>query len=295
MIFYIEKNKNIHIDASINWIGIAFSDYNLYHISYDTNYITPYVKIIEGIVTSVETINILKTYDNVDIIKNNKIVIRKRINDEQHYTFYNTDVYDLYNNIEYNQVIKIITYWEENKDNFIYLKNTETFENIQLTCDKKNIAGLASGTMVAEFAFKYKSEKVIFYDYSKKSLEFQHAMIFSSNRNETLKLYLEYFIIGNDKATMNDIKSLDINLLNNIYDNLKLLDIKFIYCDLRNLDNVEEMLSELDSSFTLWISNALYYVTSFNNNKEDCFNLITSRCKDNGINLLPHMRINYES
>ena len=298
MHFYIEQLDNKFLTYTINWIGILMSDYSSHTISFNSTNCNkfPYIKIKEGFISHMNTIDIINKTPNIDIIYNNTIILQKRVNDTIPVTTSSpTDVYFLYNNSDYIRFESIVLYWESQKDDHVYLINTESINNISLTTNHCNIAGLASGSFVAEFAHKYKSNKVVFFDYSRSSLDLQEELIHSSDRYATYEKYLPKLITGLHPATKNDIKQLNLTKINTIYDNLKSKQVSFVYCDMRKLDNIFQLFSQLDYSFSVWLSNLLYYVTSFNKNKTECIDLIYTLANDKKINLLPHMKLTYES
>lgn len=296
MNLYIEQNTGTFLNETVNWIGILTADYQQHTILYHSNFVKPYIVVKEGFISNINTINIINSHENVDIIYNDLVVISKRTSSDPVTVFHNTDVYNLILPNDYTAAYKIICKWDSDKDDIVYLTNTESFSDIQSNdITKLNIAGLASGSMIAEFAYTYQSKKIVFFDYSKSSLDFQKDMIYSPNRSLVLEKYFNKFITGQVPATIEDILNLDIDHLNEIYNYVRLQSVEFIYCDLRNINNINTLFNALDSTFTLWLSNALYYVTSINKNKQACIDLIYQLSKDKDINILPFMTINYES
>lgn len=295
MNFYIKKKAGKFITHTVNWLGIVVGDYHSHTVSFDESENHPYISVVEGFVSHLETISNLNLQNNIDIVMNNEIVVSKRINDTPTLTFDCSDGYLLYNQDDYDKLQNEILHWESIKDDVVYLGNTETLSHYDGDVVNKNVAGLASGTFVAEFAYKYKSSKVVFFDYSKSSIKFQQEMIMSSNRRGVLEQYFDKFITGRYAATWDDINALNMNYINTIYDNLRDVELEFIYCDLRHEGDIHLLFSKLDNTYTLWISNVFYYVTSFNESKFDCIKLLYSLCEKHRVDLLPHCRISYES
>ena len=82
MQIHILKKEETYLIHTINWIGITFSDYCDHEISFDIPRKTPYICVNEGIVTKLQSMHILKIHNNIDIVKNGCVVIRKRMNDD---------------------------------------------------------------------------------------------------------------------------------------------------------------------------------------------------------------------
>lgn len=296
MNLYIERRDGTYLDYTANWLGIVNHVYADRIISFSPNYIIPYIFAIEGFISNINTINFLNEHDNVDVYYNELLVFKKRISNNQIYDLHCSDVYNLYDPDDFNIVQTEINYWETNKDNFVYLRNTENINDIlQHNTATPNIAGLASGTIVAEFAYSNKSQNIIFFDYSLSSLEFQKELIYSSDRKQVLLNFSGKLITGQTLATVEDINKIDIEFINIIYDYIQTQTVEFIHCDLRNTHDIHSLFNMLNCTFTLWISNVFYYVTSFNNNKQRCIELINELSALNNVNLIPFMTIRYEN
>lgn len=287
---YLKLRDNQFINQSMTHYGVLLQNNEFNTVKSDRYKQSPYTVIDEGILFHPSLCDKIRALDNVKVYKNSKLVFEKNTNNDGIHCFNDENVFDLYDNTEYDIVNQILNSYES--DRKIYIVNTE---NVELNSDIKCLAGLASGQILAELAYKLNLEKVIYYDFSQDSIEFQKALLQSDDRKQLYIDNLSRLTTGYMDASINDIDNLDIVDINKYYDYLKTIDVEYMVVDIRNDLDVRRLFDVLPANSTLWLSNVLHYITMINQYSTDRYQLIDSLAKDKNITILPHTRIYYES
>lgn len=293
--FYIDIKQEKYIDQTLCWLGIAHNNHQFNIVQkYNGTPSIPFIYIQEGIVGNDFITPIVQKTDNIEIYKNGVLVFKKCFSDVEPKKFYD-NVFDLYNTNDRVLLNCLINDLENKKNDLVYFINTE--ETKILNRNFKLIAGLASGILVADLAYQNKSKKIIFFDYSINSLNYQKELIYSKNRASVITKFLNknLLINGVSKSTINDIKNCDMSYINKIYDYLQEQSILFLNLDLRNIDNVQQLFSLLDDQSCLWLSNIFYYPTTINYNVQSIFSTIDQFLMKKDITILDHTRMTYEN
>jgi hypothetical protein len=225
----------------------------------------------------------------VEVYKNGKLVLKKST-DNTVITTFTDNAFDLYNTTDRDIIMDIISTYEN--DRKIYAINTEPLPIIN---DTKIIAGLSSGSHLAQLAYENMLESVIYYDYSNDSLIFQQELLQSNNRYDTYVKHLGLLTTGFKLATIEDIDSIDFIKLNTYYDYLKTINVGYELIDMRNTNDINHLLDIIPNNSTLWVSNVYHYITSLNDYSKERYTLIDKLCEEKNITLLPYTRIYYES
>jgi hypothetical protein len=248
-----------------------------------------YMVINEGILFEPVLSNQIRVIPNVRVFKNNQLVFEKITDNEHPVAFHDTHVYNLYSSIDKEQVDQILSYYESNKK--IYLKNTESI----LVPDTKFFAGLASGSVLAETAYKLKITDLVYYDFSEESIEFQQKLVNSTNRKKLFTDNIEKFTLGYLNATFADVEELNFTEIDVFYDYLKNIRLTYKTLDLRKTVDIHTLFEVLPHNGVLWLSNVLHYVSMLNHYNVDRYQLIDRLANEKNIKILPHTRIYYES
>jgi hypothetical protein len=290
--YYLRLREGTYVNESLVHFGMMLLNdrYNTVK-QYDGNYKIPYTFIDEGIVFHLGLTQNTRYKPNVRVYREGKLVFEKMTTENGIITeFHDEQIYDYYNETDRNYIEEHINKFDTNRK--IYLFNTET---VKVENEPVTIAGLASGNVLAELAYTNQSTKVIYFDFSQDSLDFQEKLINSNDRLQLYKDNISNMTLGYHDATMDDIDKLDIESINSYYDYLKNIDVEFVNIDLRKDVDIERLFSVLPNDTVLWISNVLSYITTFNDYSVERYNLIDRLCGEKNITLLPHTRIYYES
>lgn len=288
MKYLIAIREKKFLKQSLCYYGILIQNHKSNHISDNLNLTLPYVKVNEGIVCDPYINKQINRHDNVVVVKNNQIVIEKRTTAEPVEVIFG-NVLDLYDDVDRNQLEKIINEWEQTEK--IYVINTEKIPKCRNT---KSIAGLASGFGLAKMAYDSSANNIIFFDYKESSLKLQKELIEVEDRKSLLQKYLPLLTCGDRDANEQDINSLDFKEISKLYDNLKNKNITFLKIDFRNKDEIRFLIEALPMRSTLWISNVLHYITTLNYFSSEYYDFIETLCKKKLIKLLPYTKIHYE-
>jgi len=252
-------------------------------------YSFPYIRITEGTVFAGETMFKILEQDNIRITSAGKIIFEKHTTNSDFLVINDPkDYHNLYDNKDKASLEEKLKKFEPDNNEMIYYSNTEEYQKLSGSFDK--IVGVASGDMVARWAYEHGIENIDFYDYSFLSLKFQKQLVDSSNVKEVFLNYMKLLNTGQRSATMDDIRSLDFDRMQIYYDYLKNCNVSYGVCDIRDPLQLKSMLGYCDKNTAVWLSNVYYYASSLNTNKEPLFNLLDNSpaC------ILPHTRVLYE-
>jgi len=290
MEYYLNIIDNTYLNQSLSHYGVLVQN-NMYNTVKRYNGTTGnmYMVINEGILFEPVLSNQIRVIPNVRVFKNNQLVFEKITDNEHPVAFHDTHVYNLYSSIDKEQVDQILSYYESNKK--IYLKNTESI----LVPDTKFFAGLASGSVLAETAYKLKITDLVYYDFSEESIEFQQKLVNSTNRKKLFTDNIEKFTLGYLNATFADVEELNFTEIDVFYDYLKNIRLTYKTLDLRKTVDIHTLFEVLPHNGVLWLSNVLHYVSMLNHYNVDRYQLIDRLANEKNIKILPHTRIYYES
>ena len=287
--YYLTLRDKKFINESLLHYSVLLNNDKHNMVVTDTKKVIPYYSIREGVTFTIKLIEHIREMGNIRIYKNREVVFEKIITENSVVdTWYDDGVFDLYDIQEYNYIQTIKNEYEDNRP--IYLFNTET---VELKNDTDVFVGLASGNIVAKLAFEHKIQRVIMFDYSQRSLDFQRELILSGNRLGTYKKHLPNLILGIDKATASDLDRVDKDI-DLYYDYLKTIDVEFLNIDLRNHSDIIKLFDNIPANSTLWISNVLSYITTIDTDCVEIYNLIDKLCIEKNVTLLPNTRVYYE-
>ena len=287
---YLNNKQNIYTTQSLVHYGILLQNDKINTVKPNIGtYTKPYYLIDEGIICHPDLNNKIRKLPNVEVYKNGKLVLKKST-DNTVITTFTDNVYDLYNTTDRDIIMDIINTYEN--DRKVYAINTEPFPIIT---DTVALAGLSSGSHLAQLAYENMLESVIYYDYSNDSLSFQQELLHSNNRYDTYVKYLGLLTTGFNPATIDDINGIDFIKLNTYYDYLRKINVGFELIDMRNTNDIRRLLDVIPNGSTLWISNVYHYITSLNDYNKERYTLIDELCATKNITLLPYTRIYYES
>jgi len=292
MEYYLKIKDQTYLKQSLNHYGILLQN-NCFNIvkPYVNTITSPHVIIDEGILFQPSLSDQIRVIPNARVYKDNILVFEKITNDESVIDFYDSYVYDLYNILDKQYVDDILVHYENNRK--IYIKNTEIVNVDDITT--RSLAGLASGTFLAETAYKLKLNHIVYYDFSAESIQFQKDLLSSSDRKQTFIDNLSELTLGYLDASMDDIDKLNFSEIDIYYDYLKTITVDYGILDLRLNDDVVKLFNMLSDNSTIWISNVLHYVSMLNYYNEERYKLIDNIAEAKNIKILPHTRIYYES
>ena len=254
----------------------------------------PYIKIQEGCLFTDKTLYTILDRPlgwNVFVSVNGKVVFEQRLSNDYPVTHIDNpiDYLDLYNANNRETLKEKLQEFEPLVKERVYYKNTEKY--FKLEGDYDRLVGLASGTMMARWAYENNIKDIEFYDYSPVSLKFQKELIQADDINEVYDRFLPVLHTGKRSATVEDIKQIDIETVQKYYNFLKDCNVEYGLCDIRREDDLERLLYNCNERTAVWLSNVYYYVGSLNTNKEPLFKILDS----SSAVILPYTRANYES
>jgi hypothetical protein len=253
------------------------------------DYSFPYTRIVEGTVFTEETLFKILEQDNIRIISAGSTVFEKHSTDADFLIIHDPeDYHNLYNKTDKERLEEKLKKFEPNNNEMIYYSNTEKYQRLPRSFDK--IVGVASGDMVARWAYEHDINNIDFYDYSFLSLKFQKQLVDSNDVKEVFLNYLPLLNTGQRSATMDDIKQLDFDKMQTYYDYLKNCNVSYGVCDIRDPLQLKSMRGYCDENTAVWLSNVYYYASSLNTNKEPLFKMLDNT----PAYILPHTRVLYE-
>lgn len=252
-------------------------------------YSFPYIRISEGTIFAGETMFKILEQENIRITSAGNIVFEKQTTDSDFLVINDPkDYHNLYNSADKESLEEKLKQFEPDNNEMIYYSNTEEYQKLPSSFDK--IVGVASGDMVARWAYEHEIKNIDFYDYSFLSLKFQRQLVDSSNVKEVFLNYMKLLNTGQRPATIDDIRSLDFDSMQIYYDYLKNCNVSYGVCDIRDPLQLKSMLGYCDKNTAVWLSNVYYYASSLNTNKDPLFNLLDNSTAY----ILPHTRVLYE-
>lgn len=251
----------------------------------------PYIVIKEGSIFTQNTLFKILSNDNVKVIANGKTILTKHTNTKLDINIVEDpdDYFDLYNEEDKKELTLRLQKFEPENNDMVYYTNTEEYKPLQGNFDK--IVGVASGDMVARWAYENKIKNVEYYDYSFLSLKFQKSLITSNSVKDVYENYLNILNTGQRKATEEDLRDIDFARIQKYYDYLKDCTVNYGVCDIREAWQLRSLLSYCNSETALWISNIYYYASSLNVDATNLFMLLDQ----SPVKVLPHTRVEYES
>jgi len=251
----------------------------------------PYIVIKEGSIFTQDTLFKILSTDNIKVISNGETILTKHTNTNLDITIVKDtdDYFDLYNKEDKKELTLLLQKFEPENNDMVYYTNTEEYKPLQGSFNK--IVGVASGDMVARWAYENKIKTVEYYDYSFVSLNFQKSLITSNSVKDVYENYLNILNTGQRKATEEDLKDIDFDRIQKYYDYLKDCTVNYRVCDIREGWQLKSLLFYCDSETALWISNVYYYASSLNIDTTDLFKLLDQ----SPVKVLPHTRVAYES
>jgi hypothetical protein len=251
----------------------------------------PYIVIKEGSIFTQDTLFKILSTDNVKVISNGETILTKHTNTNLDITIVEDpdDYFDFYNKEDKEELTLLLEKFEPENNDMVYYTNTEEYKPLQGSFNK--IVGVASGDMVARWAYENKIKTVEYYDYSFVSLKFQKSLITSNSVKDVYENYLNILNTGQRKATEEDLKDVDFDRIQKYYDYLKDCTVNYGVCDIREAWQLKSLLSYCDSETALWISNVYYYASSLNVDTTNLFKVLDQ----SPVKVLPHTRVAYES
>lgn len=290
MEYYLNIIDNTYLNQSLSHYGVLVQN-NLFNTvkRYSGSTGNMYTIINEGILFEPVLSNEIRVMPNVRVFKNNQLVFEKITDNEHPVELHDNHVYNLYSSIDKEHIDQILSYYESNRK--IYLKNTESI----LVPDTKSFAGLASGIVLAETAYKLKITDLVYYDFSEESIEFQQKLVNSNNRKKLFEDNIEKFTLGYLNATLVDVEDLNFTEIDVFYDYLKNIRLTYKTLDLRKTVDIHTLFEVLPHNGVLWLSNVLHYISMLNCYNIDRYQLIDRLANEKNIKILPHTRIYYES
>lgn len=249
----------------------------------------PFMTIKEGTIFTHQTMFRILQEDNIIVVVNDETVFRKQRNMGECIVINDPiDHFDMYQEDEKKMLDKLLLKFEPENNDMVYYSNTEEYKSLSGKFDK--IVGVASGDMVARWAYESKITNVEYYDYSYLSLKFQKKLINSNDIREVYYDYLPILNTGQRKATMEDLRDLDFDRMQVYYDYLKNCEVEYGVCDIRDPNQLRSLLTYCDRKTALWLSNIYYYASSLSTDKQ----LIFSMLDQSPATILPYTRVNYE-
>lgn len=289
---YLTPNRSEYINQSLVYYGILLQNDKINIIRNTPLTVgTPYYILHEGIICHPILSNSIRRLENVEVYKNGKLVLKKASSLETPNVYHDENVYDLYDINDNQYVQNIIDEYENNR--LFYAINTEPIPKLPNN-SFQSLAGVASGSHVAQIAYENKLRYVVFFDYSSESLDLQKMLIESSDRFSTYKNNIDNMTMGYQNASVEDISRIDFNLISKYYDYLKTVDVRFIHVDLRQVSDIEKLVDQIPNDTTLWISNVFHFVSAINSYNSERYKLLDTLCDNKNITLLPYTRIYYE-
>lgn len=286
---YIKPVSNSFINETLVSIGIIVQNNRFNTVKPSTSnegLEIPYILIDEGIVCLPATNASLRDDPNVIVKIDGKVVAEKKTTNDSPVII--NGAYDLHITEDKAFIDSKIVELETIRK--FYSKNTEPFHAIRHT---ESVVGLASGYYVAEMAYRSQSSKVVFFDYSSVSLEFQRLLIDSSDRKSLLMSRLSELTVGHRDTTAEDINILDIESIDIYYDYLKTVIVEFHNIDVRY--DIEKLCEIVPNNSIVWISNVLNFITTMYHYNTQHFSRLDRLVTEKNVTLLPHTRIYYES
>lgn len=153
----LQTTDGKYIRESLCFIGIVLQNNQKNLVTATASSTKPFITFREGALVSPEIYNKVRRIPNIQVYHNNLKIIEKITNQNQ------IEVIDagqygwnLYDHVQTNELKKIIQQWKS--DQKIYLMNTEPMPR----CDLGDaIAGVASGTAVADMAYQSRDRKSV--------------------------------------------------------------------------------------------------------------------------------------
>lgn len=289
----LEKRHETFLNESICFIGVLLQNNKINYITENQTYRLPFLKIKEGYITTPEIYNEVRRIENVSVYKNNIKILQKKTheNSKEKIINHNSWIFDLYDSKDLRKIKALISQWE--KDKKIYMANTEVLPNID---GKVNVlAGVSSGNGLAELAHIKKPKKVIFFDYNKKSLQFQEKLIQSKDRKKVYYKYIKNLTLGRPiHVGEREIECLDWTKIDSLYENLKKTEVCFLKKDFRKSADLIQFFTEIDYNTHVWLSNIFHYSTNLFSFNLKSYDLVDYWKKKKNLKICPYTRIKYE-
>jgi hypothetical protein len=294
--FYIKRKTGKFINQSLCWLGIVYNT-RRFEIVYDFyTPIKPYIYITEGFIGNIDFIKLARNKINLRGYIDGELMFESCFYDDSSLTIVTKDLFNLYCDDDYKTLNCLISELENNKEQNIFLVNTEP----DILIDNNNInqlAGTASGIFIPKTSYNLNIRNILFFDYSLSSLEYQKNLINNKNRYEIIKNYIDkkMLVNGDQLVVPDDINLLNLDEIDKIYDHLSGCNIEYLHVDLRFEKDIKILFNKLNYNAYLWLSNIYYYPASINYTNESIFKLIDSLSKEKNIKVLEHTRMKYES
>lgn len=290
---YIDILDEKYLSQTLNFCGIINPTNEKFLVkSYDKqSQKLPYIVIKEGSIFTQNTLFKILSNDNIKVIANGETILTKHTNTKLDINIVEDpdDYFDLYNEEDKKELTLRLQKFEPKNNDMVYYTNTEEYKPLQGNFDK--IVGVASGDMVARWAYENKIKNVEYYDYSFLSLKFQKSLVTSNSVKDVYENYLNILNTGQRKATEEDLRDIDFNRIQKYYDYLKDCTVNYGVCDIREAWQLRSLLSYCNNKTALWISNIYYYASSLNVDATNLFMLLDQ----SPVKVLPHTRVEYES
>ena len=292
MNLYIDTLDETHLKETLTFCGIINPIQEKFIVKPYTkqSHGLPFMVIKEGSIFTNDTLFKILETKNIKVIVSGETIFRKHTNTSLDITIIEDpdDYINLYDKQDSKKLESLLQRFEPEHNDMVYYTNTEEYKPLQEPY--KKIVGVASGDMVARWAYESKIKEVEYYDYSFLSLKFQKSLITSNSVMDVYIKYLDILHTGQRKANEQDLENIDFDRIQKYYDYLKECKVNYGVCDIREGWQLKSLLSYCDDETALWISNIYYYASSINVDTTNLFNILDQ----SSVKVLPHTRVLYE-
>jgi hypothetical protein len=293
MNLYIDTLDGLHLKETLTFCGIINPIKEKFIVKPYTkqSHGLPFMVIKEGSIFTKDTLFKILENNNVKVIVDGETIVRKHSDTSLDITIIEDpdDYINLYDTQDSKKLESLLQDFEPENNDMVYYTNTEEYKPLQETY--KKIVGVASGHMVARWAYESKIKEVEYYDYSFLSLKFQKSLITSNSVKDVYEKYIDILHTGQRKANEQDLENIDFDRIQKYYNYLKECNVNYGVCDIREEWQLKSLLSYCDNETALWISNIYYYASSINVDPTNLFNILDK----SPAKVLPHTRVIYES
>jgi hypothetical protein len=289
MNYYLNIKEAHFLNESLCAYGMLIQNNQEFIVKRSTTCQVPYMVITEGIIFSPKDYPNINNSVNIEVFKNNEVILKKVTIDTEPILKLDATFLDLYEDQDKELFDNIFAEW--NNEDKVYLRNTEILPNVNKT---KCIVGVASGNYLSQLAYNNQITHVVFYDYKDKALDFQKELISSNDRKQVYFKYLDKLVMGQDSASITDIENVDFEMLNKWYDYLRTVKVEFIQVDLRYKNNIINLIQKIPKDSTLWVSNIFTYITTTHTYDIKICEILEKECAKKNIEILPYTKVKYE-